>query len=286
MSNIPFIFFGTPYVARDTLAALVAAGYVPTLVVTSPDAPQGRGMTLTPCVTKVWALEHGIPVLTPEVLDATLLQTISESGAAYGIAVAYGKIIPEAVIHAFPKGILNVHYSLLPKYRGASPVEAALLQGESETGVTIQQMVFRLDAGDVLAQEVLPISPAETIQELRPRLIDAGSSLLIETLPSFIEGSIAPVPQDDSLATRAPKIRKEEGLLSIAGDAYLNWSKYRAYKESPGTYFFAAKGEQKLRCKIKEAHYTDGVFVVTTILPEGKTEQPFSYLAQNGWAPE
>ena len=159
-----FAYFGTPYVARDTLALLVDRGFTPGVVVTSPDALRGRGMQLTPCETKAWALAHGLPVATPEKIDASFIEQVR--GYDYAIVVAYGKILPQALIDAFPKGVLNIHYSLLPKYRGASPVEAALLHGDTVTGVSRQQMVRKLDAGDVLAQREVAIEPAEISPQL------------------------------------------------------------------------------------------------------------------------
>src|SRR6185369_10832585 len=148
-----FVFFGTPNVASETLAILVEHGFVPSLVVTSPDAPKGRGLVLTPSPVKAFALAHDLPFITPAALDDDILSEIRSSGASYALVVAYGKIFPESFIEAFPKGVINVHYSLLPKYRGATPLETALLSGEKETGVTIQKMVRELDAGDVIAQE-------------------------------------------------------------------------------------------------------------------------------------
>lgn len=280
-----FAYFGTPYVARDTLAALVEAGYAPAVVITSPDAPRGRGMALAPCETKMWAEAHGLPVLTPAALDDTFLAELSSYGCEYGIAVAYGKIIPRAVIDAFPKGILNVHYSLLPQYRGASPVEAALWHGDTVTGVTVQQMALALDAGDILAQEEVAIAPDDTTLTLRPRLIAAGADLLIRTLPDFLAGTAARTPQDATRATRAPKIRKEEGQLDLAADGLVNWNTYRALRESPGTYFFAEKEGTRIRVKVTDAAFEGGTFAIKKVVPEGKSEQPFAWLAANGWTP-
>lgn len=278
-----FAYFGTPYVARDTLELLFAAGYVPTVVITSPPAPKGRGLTLTPSDTEVWAREHDISVLTPATLTAEIVEEISSYNCEFAIAVAYGKIIPQALIDAFPKGILNIHYSLLPKYRGASPVEMALRNGDSITGVTIQQMVYELDAGDILAQRQVPIAETDTTRTLRPILIKEGADLLIETLPKFVAGEIEPIPQHSMLASRAPKISKAEGELSLEVGGRENWNTYRGLIESPGTYFFAEKEGKSIRVKIAEAQLVDGEFVITRIVPEGKSEQPFSYLAQNGW---
>jgi len=285
MSHKPFAFFGTPYVARDTLAYLVEQGYTPEVVVTSPDALRGRGLTLTACETKAWALEHNLPVLPPHKIDDDFIKTIQGFGCDYAIVVAYGKILPQALIDTFPLGILNIHYSLLPKYRGASPVEGALLSGETETGVAIQKMVFELDAGDLLASKKTTILPNETTRELRPRLVSLGAELLVETLPAFEAGSLTPIPQDHSLATVTKKIKKEMGELSLAGNAQENWNRYRAYAESPGTYFFAEKDGKRIRVKIKSARYEDGIFMPVLVVPEGKTETAYSGLVSQGFLP-
>lgn len=285
MTSKPFIFFGTPYVARDTLAHLVAEGYVPSVVVTSPDAPKGRGMVLTPCETKAWALAHNLPVLTPEKIDDAFIDSLKEYGASYAIVVAYGKILPQTLIDAFPLGILNIHYSLLPKYRGASPVEGALLAGETETGVSIQQMVYALDAGDVLATKTVSIEPNETTRELRPHLVTLGAELLTELLPTFEAGEVVATPQDSALATLTKKIRKDMGELSLSGDAAENWNRYRAYAESPGTYFFMQKDDARIRVKVVSAQFENGVFAPMRVIPEGKNETDYTGLVSSGWTP-
>jgi methionyl-tRNA formyltransferase len=278
MSKHTYAFFGTPYVARDTLAYLVEHGYTPAVVITSPDAPRGRGLTLTPCETKQWALEHNIPVLSPEKLDESAREKILSYGCEYALVVAYGKILPRKMLEAFPKGALNVHYSLLPKYRGASPVEGALLNDEKVTGVTIQKMVFELDAGDVLASREVSILPTDTTRELRPRLIAEGAELLVSVLPAFAEGEIIPIPQDPSAVTHVGKIEKTEGELTLGVDDAQNWHKYRAFAESPGTYFFVERDGKKVRVKIKTAQFENGVFTPLRVVPEGKKETDFSAL--------
>ncbi len=281
----PFLYFGTPYVARDTLAYLLERGYRPEAVIASPDAPRGRGQALTPCETKVLAEEHGIPVLTPERIDDAFIESLRGFAAEYAIVVAYGKILPESLIGSFPLGILNIHYSLLPKYRGASPVEAALLAGDPETGVSIQRMVFALDAGDVLVQETLAIEPTETTKELRPRLIVLGASLLVSILPQFESGSLQGIPQDHALATVTRKIRKEAGALSLTGDPGENWNKYRAYAESPGTYFFMEKDGSRMRVKVRSASFENGSFLPLRVVPEGKPETDYANLLAQGLTP-
>src|SRR3989344_2083554 len=267
-----FAYFGTPKVASDTLATLIERGFVPAVVITSPDTPKGRGLALTPSETKTFALTHDIPVLTPEKLDEKTIEIIGSLGCEYAVCVAYGKIFPEELINAFEKGVLNVHYSLLPKYRGATPLETALLNGENETGVTIQKMVKELDAGDIVAQEATPIERNETARELRPRLIKMGANLLCETLPAYLGGTLTPIQQDSSLATRAYKIKKEDGLLSLDAPAQKNWNKYRAYADSIGTYFFDPPTGGGKRMKIISAEFASGKLRVLRVVPEGKKE--------------
>ncbi|NCN52332.1 methionyl-tRNA formyltransferase [Candidatus Parcubacteria bacterium] len=276
-----FAFFGTPYVARDTLAILLQNDLVPKVVITNPDAPRGRGHELTPCETKVFAQEKGLPVLTPAKITPEVIDKIKSLGCDYALVVAYGKILPEALINIFPKGVLNVHYSLLPKYRGASPVESALLCGETTTGVTIQKMVHELDAGDIVATKETDILPTETTKELRPRLVTLGAQLLVETLPAFLSGEIVPVAQDHTAATHFGKIKKEEGKLDLSAPDKKNWNKYRAYAEGPGTYFFTEKDGNRIRVKITSAHLTDSdTFEILRIIPEGKKEMNYSAFTQ------
>lgn len=278
-SNPSFLYFGTPYVARDTLELLSKHGYIPSAVITSPDALQGRGMVLTPCETKVWALEHDLPVLTPTKITPEVIEELKKYGAEFAVVVAYGKILPQSLIDIFPKGILNIHYSLLPSYRGASPVESALLNGETTTGVTIQQMVLELDAGDVIAVQEVEIEPEETTRELRPRLVTIGALLLAGTLPDFIAGAVNYTPQNTAGVTTCKKISKDKGELFLTDSGEENWNKYRAYAESPGTYFFLKKGERTMRVKIKTAQYKDGIFIPLRVVPEGKNETDFSTMS-------
>jgi methionyl-tRNA formyltransferase len=269
-----FVYFGTPTVASETLAHLLSHGFVPKLVVTSPDAPRGRGLVLTPSPVKAMAIEHGIPYLTPEKLDEEAIAQITSHACDVGICVAYGKIFPEALINSFPKGVLNVHYSLLPRHRGATPLEAALLAGDSETGVTVQKMVKALDAGDIVAQERTAIDGIETARELRPRLIALGAELLVASLPGYLDGSITPVTQDASQATHAGKLKKEDGLIDLSADAEGNWRKYRAYADTIGTYLV----RNDKRIKIITAVFKNDSFTPLRVVPEGKTETDYSSL--------
>lgn len=269
-----FIFFGTPTVASDTLETLLSNGFRPTLVVTSPDAPRGRGLTLTPSPTKTIALGHGLTVITPETLDDRVIADISSYGCGYGLCVAYGKIFPESLIRSFPLGVLNVHYSLLPRHRGATPLETTFLAGDQIAGVTVQKMVKSLDAGDIIAQESTPIASDETARELRPRLIRLGAELLVSTLPNYLAGKITPIAQDASRATHAGKLKKEDGLIELSAPAEENCCKYRAYADTIGTYFL----RNGKRVKIKTARFSKGVFTPERVVPEGKSEMNYEDL--------
>ena len=277
-SNPSFVFFGTPSIASNTLATLMEHGHVPSVVVTSPDARRGRGMLLTPSPTREYAEAHNIRVLTPEKITPEVIETLRAYGCTYALVVAYGKILPQALIDIYPKGILNIHYSLLPKYRGASPVESALLHGEATTGVSIQKMVKALDAGDVLTSKAVAIAPTETIRELRPRLIKEGSDLLLATLPSFLGDTATFTPQNPDEVTTCGKIAKEQGELHLDESGLKNWNTYRAFVESPGTYFYIQRGEKRQRVKIKTATYSDTVFTPLRVVPEGKAEMNYTDL--------
>ncbi len=276
--SFPFAYFGTPKVSSDTLAKLIENNFIPAIVITSPDAPRGRGLVLEQSEVKKLALAHNIPIATPEKLDEETILEIKNKKCDYAIVVAYGKIFPEELIEIFPKGVLNVHYSLLPKYRGATPLESALLAGDSVTGVTVQKMAREVDAGDILAQETTQIAPNETARELRPRLIALGARLLVDTLPKYLNGEIIPIQQNHSLVSHTKKIQKENGLLSLDAPAQVNWNKYRAYADGIGTYFF----ENGKRIKIIKASLKNlpdskagGKFIIERVIPEGKREMNY-----------
>ena len=273
-NTTPFAFFGTPDVSSKTLELLKAAGYIPKLIITAPDRPVGRHFVMTPSPTKAWADENGIETMQPEKITTELVDDIRSRTASHGIelliVVAYGKILPESLISMPKFGTLNIHYSLLPKYRGASPVESAILNGETTTGVSIQKMVYALDAGPIIAESSTAIEPNETTHELRDRLIVIGADLLARTLPDFLAGSITPEPQDESQMTHCGKIKKEDGLVNPATDnPQILWNKYRAYHGWPGIYFMSDEGK---RIKITAARFEHGRFIIEKVIPEGKKE--------------
>ncbi len=207
-------FFGTPAFAVPALEALIRAGHSVTVVVTQPDRPRGRGQRVTPGPVKEVAVAHGIPVVQPERLTRDPWEsTLRASGAELGVVAAYGKILPEWLL-AWPRlGLVNVHASLLPRYRGASPIHRAVMNGDAETGVTIMRVVKALDAGAMLATARVPIAPNERTDEVERALAVSGAALLVETIDRLAHGPIAEVPQVDADATYAPRLTKDEGRI-------------------------------------------------------------------------
>ena len=230
------VFFGSPAAALPSLESLLAAGHTVELVVTQPDKPAGRGRKLAPSAVKAFALARGIPVIEPARIrtDEPALERIRAAGPDVNVVVAYGQIIPHAV-HYFPRHhSLNVHFSLLPKYRGAAPVQWTVLHGDAESGVTIIELDDRMDEGDILAQERVDVGPRESASALETRLAVLGAGLLVSTLARI--DRLPRVKQDDSAVTLAPKIRKEDGRLSWAETAAAVDRKVLALAERPGVF--------------------------------------------------
>lgn len=278
-----FAFFGTPALAVEILDALAEAGYVPSLVVTMPDRAKGRGMEMAETPVAAWARERGIEVLKPEKLDAAFVEDFKERNIAFSIVVAYGKILPQVLLDVAP--MYNIHYSLLPRWRGATPVESAVLSGDAETGVAIQKIVYALDAGPLVATERTAIQPDETAPALRTRLNAIAARLLVNTMPAIIAGTPALTEQDGSAATSCGKISKEDGLISLADDGALNYRKFRAYFGWPGIYTFFERGGKRIRVIITNAHLSGSKFVIDTVKPEGKGEMSYAEFLRSGAKP-
>lgn len=232
------VFFGSPGSALPSLDKLLQAGHAVELAVTQPDRPAGRGKKLTPPPVKQFALAKGIPVLQPEKIkrDEMALEAIRRINPDVNIVVAYGQIIPPSIFNLPRFRSLNVHFSLLPKYRGASPVEWAILKGEEKTGVTIFELNERMDEGDILASTETVIHPLETAVELEKRLAHLGAELLVQTLDRLDE--LPRYPQDHSQASYAPRLKKEDGQIDWAEPALIIERKVRALGSKLGTYTF------------------------------------------------
>ncbi|MES2436799.1 MAG: methionyl-tRNA formyltransferase [Patescibacteria group bacterium] len=280
MNNKPkIVFFGTPRYAVMVLEEMHASGMTPDLIVTMPDKPAGRDLVITPPPVKVWAELHSVPVLQPEKLkDPAFLDAYKNGNFDIGVVVAYGKIIPQEVIDSPKHGILNIHGSLLPKLRGASPIETAILQDVKRTGVTIMLLDAEMDHGPILAQEEVIMEPWPPLaKQLGEAIVTAGAKLLVKTIPKWIAGEVTPLEQDHSKATYTRKIEKADGELSLTHNPYEEFLKFQAFHQWPGTFFFAQKGDKKIRVVIKKAHYDfeHNELFIDRVVPEGKKEMDY-----------
>lgn len=214
-TSAKIIFFGTEDFSLTALTALIEGGYDIAAVVTKPDSRKGRGQQLTPPSVKVLATRHNIPVWQPTKLSE-IAEGVKKLQPVTGVLVSYGKIIPLSIIELFTPGIVNVHPSLLPLYRGPSPIESAILNGDDTTGVSIMQLASAMDAGPVYTAKTNTLSGNETRPELYHTLAIVGSSLLLEALPRIIDGSLTPFPQDDSRAVYCQLLQKKDSLIDGA----------------------------------------------------------------------
>ena len=214
-TSAKIIFFGTEDFSLTALTGLIEAGYTIAAAVTKPDSKKGRGQQLVPPAVKILATRHNIPVWQPEKL-ADIADDIRALGTVAGVLVSYGKIVPQAIIDLFTPGIINVHPSLLPKYRGPSPIESAIKNDDSVTGVSIMQLSARMDAGPVYTAKEHPLQGTETRPELYHALADIGTNLLLESLPAIIDGSMLPTPQSEDAASYCQLLEKSSAHLDLA----------------------------------------------------------------------
>jgi len=235
---LDLVFCGTPAFAVPTLEKLVAAGFRVKLVVTQPDRPSGRGMELASSPVKRSALALDLPVIQPDKIknnEEFREQLLSLAPQAI-IVVGYGRIIPQWMIDLPPLGNINLHASLLPKYRGAAPIQWAIAMGETITGVTTMRINAGLDTGDILMQAGERIAPEDTAVTLAPRLAQSGAELMIATLAGLQSGSVAATPQDDAKATLAPILKREDGLIDFSRTATDAWNRLRGFQPWPGAF--------------------------------------------------
>lgn len=283
------VFMGSPDFALPTLRAL-AKQHELVGVVTQPDRPAGRGRDLKPPPVKREAGRLSSPVVQLETLKSDSARSrLAEWEPAVIVVAAYGQILPTAVLELPPHGCLNVHASLLPRWRGAAPIQAAILHGDSEAGVTIMKMDEGIDTGPLLAQSRTAIGSQETGGELGERLAQMGAELLLETLPSYVTGELEPVPQDDQEATYAPMLAKKDGALDFRQSADRLARKVRAFNPWPGTYFYWGRRRIAVHQASTEAsqelaepgtgstasgwpavHCRDGLLVLRNLQPAGK----------------
>ena len=225
---------GSPEFALPTLRRLIESGHEVAGVVTQPDRPAGRGRGLRPPLAKELAHTHALPVLQPERVNAPdALDELRALAPEAIVIAAYGQILKQPLLELPARGILNVHASLLPKYRGATPAAAAILAGEETTGVTILEVILALDAGPIVAQRPLPVDPHDTTGTLNEKLAELGANLLIELLPAWERGEIEPHPQDDAEASYAPMLQREDAPIDWSLPAVDVWRRVRALQPWP-----------------------------------------------------
>ena len=233
------VFFGTPHFAVPTLRRLLDSSHSVAGVITQPDRPRGRGQKITHAPVKALALERGIPVYQPDRLKPPeVADTLRGWGADLGVVAAYGRIIPEQLLTIPRLGMINVHASLLPKYRGAAPVHRAVINGDSQTGVTIMRVVKELDAGSMFAQVTRPIGPDETSDVVESALADMGAELLLTIVEQLASGNAREEPQDETQATYASRLTKEEGLIDWTRSASDIHNRVRGLYPWPHAYTF------------------------------------------------
>lgn len=262
---------GTPEFARASLQALLDAGHEICGVFTRPDAPRGRGMKLTPPPVKDLALERDIPVYQPTKLrDGTALELIQKLAPELIAVVAYGRLLPEEILTAAPLGCINVHGSLLPKYRGAAPVQWAVAKGESVTGVTTMYLAPEMDTGDMIFTDSTPISPTDTGSTVYDRLADMGGRLLVKTVAALADGIAPRIPQEHSQATYAPPVTKEDMRIDWSRPAAEIDCHIRAFSPMAWT----MSGEMRIR--ILEAKLTDGKLEILRVQASGGKPMPLA----------
>lgn len=275
-----FIFFGTDDFSIEVLKVLLENNFKPDYCITMPNRPKGRNLILTPPPIKIFCEKENIKVLQFEKLKADEIPEVD-----FYVVASYGKIIPREVIDKPKLGALNVHPSLLPKYRGASPIETAILNDDKKTGVTIMMMDEQMDHGPLISQKEIIFEEWKNKSEIRDQLAKIGGEMLVEIIPHI--KNIQPVEQDHEKATFTKMIQKSDGLLTgtesgewrVGRQEYL---KYLAYTPWPGVYFFVEKNGKQIRVKITEAEFKDEEFKIKKVIPEGKSEMTFESF-ENGY---
>ncbi len=273
--NIRFAFFGSSRLSAIVLDELEKVGFMPACIVTTDDKPKGRSLEITPNVVKEWAIRKNIPLRDRASLNAS-------DGDVF-IVASYGKIIPKSIIDMPKNKTLNIHPSLLPKYRGPSPLPTAMLDDAKNTGVTIMRLDEEMDHGPIVAQEEVIVDEWPTYEDFEEIMARKGARLLARVLPDWVAGKIVEKPQDHSLATYTKKIVKEDGLVDPADlatgapreKAYDLFRKIQAFHQWPQAYFFAERGGKDIRVKIISAAFKDGGLVIEKVVPEGKKEMTY-----------
>jgi methionyl-tRNA formyltransferase len=273
MTPLRIIFMGTAELSCASLEKLsTGKNFSVVAVVTQPDKPKGRELKLTPSPVKMLAEKLNLPVFQPlKARDEKFIGELRELKSDLMVVVAYGQILPQTILNLPHFGCLNVHTSLLPKYRGAAPIQWAIADGNAETGVTIMKMDAGLDTGPVLSTRRTPILPADDSQSLHDRLAQLGAELLAETIPGYVAGKISPQPQPAAGSTYAAKIKKEDGKIDWSQPAVQIWNRLRAFTPWPGAFTFLPADPKPQLLKIWKAEAVAMNGLAGTVLSVDKT---------------
>jgi len=273
--HIKIAFWGSSRFSLVVLREMKKLAIFPSVLVTTPDKPQGRKMILTPTPVKIWAEENSIECLTPAKLrEEKFFKKISEYNLF--IVASYGKIIPKEILGIPAHNTLNIHPSLLPKYRGSSPLQAQILNGDKEVGVSIMQIDEKVDHGPIVRQKEISLENYLGFTELEEKLAKEGVDLLVETLPLWIKGKIKSVPQNHNEATFTKKIEKSDGLVDIQnGNPLKNYLKILAFENWPVAFFEIEKKDKKIKVLIRKVNFDGEKLNILRVVPEGKKEMDY-----------
>ncbi len=273
-NNLKIIFFGTGPLAESVLFSLYNNGYAPELVVTKPDSLVGRHQTLTPPSIKTWCQLKNISVYQPEKLKDETDKSPLLQDYDLAIVASYGKIIPENILNKPKYGFLNLHPSLLPLYRGPSPIESQLRDGAEQIGMSIMKLDKEMDHGPILAQNIIPVTSLDTAGTLEIKAGQMGGQMLIEIIEHYVNGNLIPKEQDHSSATFCKFIEKSEGEIKLTDDINSIKNKYRAFTPWPGIFFFHQHSDKNIRVKINRLNLNENTLdnCIESVTPEGKSE--------------
>jgi methionyl-tRNA formyltransferase len=303
--NPRIVFMGSPEFAVPTLLCLSQHFFV-VGVITQPDRPSGRGQSLAPPPIKILSQDLGLPLIQPAKLrQPEAIKQLHEWAPELIVVAAFGQILRQEILNLPQFGCVNVHASLLPRWRGAAPISAAILHGDTQTGVTIMRMDPGIDTGQILSQRAEPIRPQDTTTDLSQRLAEIGANLLIDTIPGYVSGEIQSYPQDDALATYAPMLSKKDGALDFTQTAISLERQVRAFQPWPGTYMEwsggllkilragtaqslanVSPGERLIHNGLPAVQTSLGLLVLKEVQPAGKKNMPGKAFLQGAknWA--
>jgi methionyl-tRNA formyltransferase len=282
-----YVFFGTPHIARLSLEALEQRDMLPELIVTAPARPQGRGMMVTETPVAAFAREHGIPCIMPEKITSDVIALLQAAGMwDFFFVVAYGKILPQSLLDIVDGRVLNLHPSLLPQYRGPSPLESVLLSSDTITGVSIMELDKEIDHGPIVIQQGFPLPIDMTVEELTEQSAILGVQLFAESIEGYLDGTIPPILQDHAKATHTRKYSKPDGNIDEVDTDLEKWNIFRALGERGWVHFSAIKQVHTITVKIIKASYNNSPedekkFIIEEVIPENGKRQSYDSFLQS-----